>query len=64
MVGITLGESHIGDLGNLEADENGEAEVNITFNHSPRPSLSEGGETSILGRTLVIHAGIYFTKTS
>ena len=58
-VGITLGESHIGDLGNLEADENGLAEVNITFNHSPRPSLSEGGETSILGRTLVIHAGIF-----
>ena len=49
-------DSHIGDLNNLVADENGEATVDIKFEHSPRPSLFEG-ETNILRRTLVIHAG-------
>ena len=51
-----LKDSHIGDLNNLVADENGEATVDIKFEHSPRPSLFEG-ETNILRRTLVIHAG-------
>ena len=50
-------DSHIGDLNNLVADENGEATVDIKFSHSPRPSLFEG-DTNILRRTLVIHAGI------
>ena len=49
-------DSHIGDLNNLVADENGEATVDIEFEHSPRPSLFEG-DTNILRRTLVIHAG-------
>ena len=47
---------HIGDLGNIEADENGVAVVDIILDKSPRPTLYEG-DTSILGRTLVIHEG-------
>ena len=45
---------HIGDLGNIEADENGTAIVDIILDYSPRPTLYEG-DTSILNRTLVIH---------
>ena len=47
---------HIGDLGNIEADENGVAVIDIILDKSPRPTLYEG-DTSILGRTLVIHEG-------
>jgi hypothetical protein len=47
---------HIGDLGNIEADENGVAVIDIILDKSPRPTLYEG-DNSILGRTLVIHGG-------
>ena len=47
---------HIGDLGNIEADENGVAIVDIILDKFPRPTLDEG-DTSILGRTLIIHEG-------
>ena len=47
---------HIGDLGNIDAAENGVAVVDIILDKSPRPTLYEG-DTSILGRTLVIHEG-------
>ena len=47
---------HIGDLGNIEADENGTAILDIILNYLPRPTLYEG-DNSILNRTLVIHEG-------
>ena len=47
---------HIGDVGDIEAGESGVAVVDIILDKSPRPTLYEG-DTSILGRTLVIHGG-------
>ena len=43
---------HVGDLGNVNADENGRVSVKIvdTF-------LSLSGENNILGRAVVIHEG-------
>lgn len=42
---------HVGDLGNLPADENGVAEVNYVDE-----KLSFDGADSILGRGLIVHA--------
>jgi superoxide dismutase, Cu-Zn family len=42
---------HVGDLGNVEADTKGEAEVNITDS-----MIQLSGLHNIIGRTLVIHA--------
>lgn len=42
---------HAGDLGNIIADENGVAKVDIEDKH-----LSLAGNLSILGRTVVVHA--------
>ena len=47
---------HIGDFGNIEANENGVANVDIILDKEPRATLDEGN-LSILGRTLVIHEG-------
>lgn len=44
--------SHAGDLGNIEADENGKAEIDIKS-----AKLSFYGESSIIGRALVVHSG-------
>lgn len=43
---------HIGDLGNIEADENGVAEFSFTDKH-----LQLDGPASIIGRGLIVHAG-------
>ncbi|KAJ9105454.1 Superoxide dismutase [Cu-Zn] [Naganishia friedmannii] len=45
-------ERHVGDLGNLQTDGSGIAKVSITDSH-----LSLVGPHSIIGRTIVIHAG-------
>uniref|UniRef100_A0A1B6KJY5 Superoxide dismutase [Cu-Zn] n=1 Tax=Graphocephala atropunctata TaxID=36148 RepID=A0A1B6KJY5_9HEMI len=42
---------HIGDLGNITADDKGNAKVNITDS-----KISLTGPLSILGRTVVVHA--------
>lgn len=44
-------ERHVGDLGNIEADQNGMANVNISD-----PMLRLNGPQSILGRAIVVHA--------
>ena len=49
-------EYHIGDFGNIEANESGVANVDIILDKGPRPTLYKGN-TSILGRSLVIHEG-------
>ncbi|WP_422927920.1 superoxide dismutase family protein [Singulisphaera sp. PoT] len=41
---------HVGDLGNIEADEKGHAKLDVVD-----PSLSFDGPTSIIGRGLVVH---------
>lgn len=46
-----LQEGHVGDMGNVTANEDGVAQINIT---APRISLS--GEQSIVGRAIVIHS--------
>merc|ERR1712001_623944 len=46
------GERHAGDLGNVEAAD-GTAKVSITDS-----MISLTGENSIIGRTMVVHAGI------
>jgi len=47
-------EHHVGDLGNIEADENGSASlVKIYID----PSLSLNGTDSIIGRAVIIHSG-------
>ncbi|XP_014477775.1 PREDICTED: superoxide dismutase [Cu-Zn], chloroplastic-like isoform X2 [Dinoponera quadriceps] len=43
---------HVGDLGNIQANPNGDAEVNITDN-----IISLSGPNNILGRSFVVHSG-------
>ncbi len=43
---------HVGDLGNLEADQNGKA----TYEQVDS-SISLNGEHSIIGRAIIVHAG-------
>ena len=44
-------DRHVGDLGNIEADEEGNATLDITDD-----MISLSGEHSIIGRAVVIHA--------
>ncbi|XP_030747761.1 superoxide dismutase [Cu-Zn] [Sitophilus oryzae] len=44
-------ERHVGDLGNVEADDKGVAKVAITDKQ-----ISLNGANSIIGRTVVVHA--------
>jgi len=46
----TDAKRHVGDLGNIEADENGKAEINITD-----AIISLSGENSVIGRAFVVH---------
>lgn len=48
----TARERHIGDLGNIEADANGIASIDMTDK-----LIELGGVHSILGRAVVVHAG-------
>lgn len=41
---------HVGDLGNLEADDDGKVDTRLVFE-----SLQLTGETGILGRALIVH---------
>uniref|UniRef100_Q9TS96 Thymus HYPOCHOLESTEROLEMIC factor (TPHF) (Superoxide dismutase) (SOD) (Fragments) n=1 Tax=Bos taurus TaxID=9913 RepID=Q9TS96_BOVIN len=55
ITGLTHGgpkdeERHVGDLGNVTADKNGVAIVDIVD-----PLISLSGEYSIIGRTMVVH---------
>lgn len=43
---------HVGDLGNIDANAEGVAYVNITDN-----LIALSGETNIIGRAVVVHAG-------
>lgn len=45
--------AHAGDLGNLEADENGLALITIM---SSRVTLGDGAPTDIMGRAVIVHA--------
>jgi len=45
-------ERHVGDLGNLSTDSSGKVSINITDKH-----LTLFGAKSILGRSVVVHAG-------
>lgn len=47
-----VGQHHVGDLGNVEVDEEGTA----TFDVSD-PEMSLSGENSVVGRALIVHAG-------
>lgn len=42
---------HVGDLGNVVADENGKATINITDSQ-----VKLTGQESVIGRTIVVHA--------
>ncbi|MEW6279664.1 MAG: superoxide dismutase family protein [Candidatus Eremiobacterota bacterium] len=44
---------HAGDLGNLHADENGRAHLELTLDNVS----IHGGKNPILGRSVIIHAG-------
>ena len=50
--GPTLPEHHVGDLGNIEADGNGIAHLEMTVNFA---TLSEG-TNSILGLAIIVHS--------
>jgi superoxide dismutase, Cu-Zn family len=45
-------DRHVGDLGNLEVDESGKAEIKMTDK-----VISLTGEHSIIGRAIIVHAG-------
>ncbi|HSR51938.1 MAG TPA: superoxide dismutase family protein [Acidobacteriota bacterium] len=47
-------EHHVGDLGNITANAEGVADLDMTFDFL---SLEDGAENSILGRGLIVHAG-------
>jgi len=49
--GPTAGKRHVGDLGNIEANEKGVAKIELVD-----PLLSFSGATSIIGRGLIVHA--------
>jgi Cu-Zn family superoxide dismutase len=44
-------QHHLGDFGNITADENGEAEVSLTA-----PALRMSGPDSIIGKAVIVHA--------
>ncbi|MCF8235053.1 MAG: superoxide dismutase family protein [Bacteroidales bacterium] len=44
---------HVGDLGNITADENGDAKMEMTDT-----LISFHGENSIIGRGVIVHAGM------
>lgn len=48
--GRDASERHVGDLGNLEADANGHAEVDFVDQH-----LQLDGPNSIVGRSVIVH---------
>ncbi len=47
-------DSHAGDLGNIQADKDGKADVNIYVKGINLKANSEG---SVVGRSLIVHAG-------
>lgn len=49
--GPNTAERHVGDLGNIEADENGNAELIIED-----PDIKLTGELSVIGRAFVVHS--------
>ncbi len=49
---------HVGDLGNIEADKNGLARLEVTDN-----VISLEGPKSIIGRSVIVHAGADDFKT-
>jgi superoxide dismutase, Cu-Zn family len=54
----TSGKRHVGDLGNIEADDSGHASLEVVD-----PMLSFTGPNSILGRGVVVHAKADDLKT-
>lgn len=48
--GPSAGKRHIGDLGNIEADKNGNAHLEVVD-----PLLSFSGPNSIIGRGVIVH---------
>ena len=50
---VAAAERHVGDFGNIEADEAGTAAVDLWLRHAS----VFGGKRNVVGRTLVIHAG-------
>ena len=48
---------HSGDIGNIDIDENGRGFFEIK-DHFKRWSLSSSGNTNIMGRAIIIHAGV------
>jgi Cu-Zn family superoxide dismutase len=56
--GPTEHHRHVGDFGNLEADESGNAKYSRSFS-----DLKIAGETSILGKAVIVHAKADDLKT-
>jgi len=50
--GPSSSERHVGDLGNINSDKNGVAQINFEDDY-----ISLNGFLSIIGRTVVVHAG-------
>lgn len=44
---------HVGDLGNIQADQSGSAKINITDS-----LIALSGPNNIIGRTVVVHADV------
>lgn len=50
--GLNSAERHVGDMGNIEADADGNAHLEITDS-----LLAFSGKHSIIGRAIIVHAG-------
>ena len=53
---ICAEESHAGDLGNIQANDDGEANIEIYILPGCQTTLF--GDNTIIGHTLVIHDGV------
>lgn len=49
----TNSASHLGDLGNIEADANGVASISLT---KAGATVGGGAETDVIGRAVIVHA--------
>src|SRR5690606_22990477 len=51
---LGMGESHLGDLGNIDIDDTGAGTLMIT---TDQWTIDTGDDTDVVGRGIILHAG-------